>query len=29
LKRQIEKENIEIKDIKQRDDTDTNEAQPY
>lgn len=29
LKRQIAKENIEIKDIKQRDDTDTNEAQPY
>lgn len=29
LKRQIEKENIEIKDIKQRDDTDTNDAQPY
>ena len=29
LKTQIEKENIEIKDIKQRDDTDTNEAQPY
>ena len=29
LKRQIEKENIKIKDIKLRDDTDTNEAQPY
>ena len=29
LKRQIAKENIEIKDIKQRDDTDTNEAQPF
>ena len=29
LKRQIAKENIEIKDIKQRDDTDTNDAQPY
>lgn len=29
LRRQIEKENIEIKDIKQRDDTDTNEAQPF
>ena len=29
LKNQIEKENIVIKDIKQRDDTDTNEAQPY
>ena len=28
LKAQIEKENIEIKDIKQREDTDTNEAQP-
>ena len=29
LKRQIEKENIKIKDIKQREDTDTNEAQPF
>ena len=29
LKNQILKENIEIKDIKLRDDTDTNEAQPF
>lgn len=29
LKAQMEKENIKIKDIKQRDDTDTNDAQPY
>lgn len=29
LKNQIERENIIIKDIKLRDDTDTNEAQPY
>ncbi len=29
LKNQIERENIKIKDIKLRDDTDTNEAQPF
>lgn len=29
LKEQIDKENITVKDIKQRDDTDVNEAQPY
>lgn len=29
LKEQIEREHIEIKDIEQRNDTDTNDSQPY